>query len=181
MINKFLSVVLILFVVLVFYGALKQIEKIDPKIKRLECQNQTITFERINIQNPASQAITSFKNSNYELNTTIDYSTHMKSHLVNILNKEDANKLFDEVAKKFITQNKAQDEKVSINYYIYENDKKDPSKKGKKSKLYAGYVKFEFNYEDKIVYQIQTDYESIDAKDLDQRIDCALQSFTSIN
>jgi len=181
MINKILSAVLILFIVLVFYGVLKQVQKIDPKIKRLECQNQTTTFERVNIQNPASTAISAFKNNNYILNTTIDYSVHMDSNLKNILSVNKANVLFDTIAKKFIKENKSEDEKVSIDYYIYENDKEDPSKKGKKSKLYSGYVKLDFNYKNKVVYQIQTDYKDIDAKDLDQRIDCALQSFVTTN
>jgi len=181
MINKIVSGVLILFIVLVFYGALKQVKKIDPKIKRLECQKQTTTFERLNIQNPASDAIVAFKNNNYILNTTIDYSTYMESHLKDVLTTSKADIIFNESAKRFVSADKTEDDKVLIDYYIYENDKKDPSKKGKKSKLYSGYIKLDFNYKNKIVYQIQTDYKDIDAKDLDQRIDCALQSFTSIN
>ena len=67
-----------------------------------------------------------------------------------------------------------------INYYIYENDKEDRGKKNKDAKSYAGYLMFEFKYDNKLVYKIQTDYMNIDANDLEDRMDCVINSFISI-
>ena len=39
---------------------------------------------------------------------------------------------------------------------------------------------FEFKYDNKLVYKIQTDYMNIDANDLEDRMDCVINSFTSI-
>ena len=39
---------------------------------------------------------------------------------------------------------------------------------------------FEFKYDGKLVYKIQTDYMDIDANDLEDRMDCAINSFISI-
>lgn len=68
-----------------------------------------------------------------------------------------------------------------INYYIYENDKEDSGKKNNDAKSYAGYLVFEFKYDNKLVYKIQTDYMNLDGNDIDDRMDCAVNSFISIN
>ena len=71
--------------------------------------------------------------------------------------------------------------KVLIDYYIYENDKDDSGKKNKDAKNYAGYLVFEFKYKNILVYKIQTDYMKLDASDIEDRMNCAIKSFTSIN
>ncbi len=70
--------------------------------------------------------------------------------------------------------------KLQIKYYIYENDKEDSGKKGKKSKLYAGYLLFEFKLQNKLIYKIQTDYMKIDASDIQSRINCVIKSFITL-
>ena len=104
----------------------------------------------------------------------------MPSHLINILTIKQANETLDNVIKKYITSNIPNNKKLIIDYYIYENDKEDKRKKGLKSKLYAGYLLFEFKLNNKLVYKIQTDYMNIDGKDIDERMDCVIKSFLSI-
>ena len=104
----------------------------------------------------------------------------MPSHLINILTIKQANETLDNVIKKYITSNIPNNKKLIIDYYIYENDKEDKGKKGLKSKLYAGYLLFEFKLNNKLVYKIQTDYMNIDGKDIEERMDCVIKSFLSI-
>ena len=102
------------------------------KIKRLDCQAKTTTFERIFVEEPIKEAINSFKSNNYTIKSNIEYSKIMKSNLIDILNIKQA----DEILEKSITANintkntHIEDEhKVLIDYYIYENDKDDSGKK----------------------------------------------------
>ena len=53
--------------------------------------------------------------------------------------------------------------------------------KNKDAKNYAGYLVFEFKYKNILVYKIQTDYMKLDASDIEDRMNCAIKSFTSIN
>lgn len=179
--KKVISAIVFIGIIGLLYGALSQVKKLDPKSKRVECQNKSITFERMYLDYPAKDAIQAFKAGNYELKSDIEYSKYMESHLKNIMTVEDSNKQLKEVFDTFITENKPMDKKVIIDYYIYENDKKDPGKKGKKAKLYAGYLKFKFKYDGHMVYQIQTDYNDINGKDIKDRMQCAIKSFTTVD
>jgi len=104
----------------------------------------------------------------------------LPSHLKDILTITQADKMLNSILKTYIKSNIANEKKLIIDYYIYENDKEDKGKKGAKSKLYAGYVLFEFKLDNKLVYKIQTDYMDIDGKDIKERMVCAIDSFLSI-
>lgn len=177
---KFTSIILILFFSTVIYGVINQINKTSAKSKRLECQDKTITFERVFVDKPIIEAIKLFESNNYIIKSNIEYSKYMQSHLINILNKKQSDDILKSIINKSIVSNNANRKKVEIDYYIYENDKKDKGKKGKKSKLYAGYLMFEFKLENSLVYKIQTDYMDINAKDIKERMNCVISSFTSL-
>ena len=181
--NKLIPIILITLMTFVAYGVYKQANK-SMKTKRVECQSKTTTFEKIFVENPIIEAINSLKSNNYTINSSIEYSKFMKSNLIDILTKEQA----DEILKKVINsqikeedKKTSDDTKVSINYYIYENDKEDTGKKNNDAKSYAGYLMFEFKYNNILVYKIQTDYMNIDASDIEERMSCAIKSFTALN
>lgn len=183
--NKIVPIIIIILFGVIFYAVFIEVTK-SSKIKRLECQTNTTTFEKIFFEAPLIKAINSLKSNNYEINSYIKYSESMKSHLVNILTKEQSDEKLEKVIEKYIDKDlnlntNKNDKKVLIDYYIYENDKEDIGKKNKEAKLYAGYLMFEFKYENKLVYKIQTDYMNIDANDLKERLDCVINSFISIN
>ena len=178
--KNILPLILILIIGFVTYGVFNQINKIDPKTKRISCQNKTITFEKINFNEAIIEAIDLLESNNYTLEASIDYSSYMKSHLVDILSLSQANEIVNKTIKKFVKSEKESEKKLDIIYNIYENDKEDIGKKGAKSKLYEGYLLFEFKIDGKQVYKIQTDYMDIDAKDLEERMSCVFESFTSI-
>lgn len=67
----------------------------------------------------------------------------MKSHLIDILTKEQSDEKLKDVIDKYLSSKdtKASNKKLLINYYIYENDKEDRGKKNKDAKSYAGYLR----------------------------------------
>ena len=70
--------------------------------------------------------------------------------------------------------------KLVIDYFIYENDKDDPGKKTAKSKLYAGYLVFNFLLEGEQVYRLQIDFMDMQGKDIDEKIRCIMKSVLSL-
>jgi hypothetical protein len=180
--NKILPIILLILITFVSYGVYKQANK-SVKTKRLECQAKTTTFERIFVEEPIKEAINSLKSNNYNINSSIKYSEFMKSNLINILTKEQANEILEKVIKSQIKEpfKLSDDTKVLIDYYIYENDKEDIGKKNNDAKSYAGYLMFEFKYKNILVYKIQTDYMKMDASDIENRMNCVIKSFIEID
>lgn len=181
--NKLIPIILITLMTFVAYGVYKQANK-SMKIKRLECQSKTTTFEKIFVEEPIREAINSLKSNNYTINSSIEYSKFMKSNLIDIQTKEQADEMLKNAINSQIKEEDkktSNDTKVSINYYIYENDKQDTGKKNNDAKSYAGYLMFEFKYNNILVYKIQTDYMNINASDIEERMNCAIKSFIAID
>lgn len=180
MYKNILLLILALFLGFAFYAVLTQVSK-SSKSKRVECQTKTITFEKIFTEKPILEAVKQLKLGNYEIISNIEYSKQMKSHLIEIFNKEKSDELLNEILKKYITTNTKNSNGVLIDYYVYENDKEDTNKKNAEAKSYAGYLLFEFKYNNEVVYKIQTDYKDVNATDINERMDCVISSFTSIH
>lgn len=178
--NKILPTILILLILFITFAVFEEVNKFDPKQKRLSCQEKTITFEKIDFEHPIWETNNLIETNNFLIKSNIEYSKLMPSNLITILTIKQANETLENVLKKYITSNVPNNKKLIIDYYIYENDKEDKGKKGLKSKLYAGYLLFEFKLNNKLVYKIQTDYMNIDGKDIDERMDCVIKSFLSI-
>lgn len=172
----------VLFVILVVvFGVFDQASKKSFKSKRLACQDKTTTFERIFVESPIEKSVELFKSNQLNISSNIEYSTYMKSHLKDVYSLDKLNNTFNKSLKKYINSNsKDASEKININYYIYENDKKDQGKKSEKAKLYAGYFMLEISLKNKEIYKIQTDYMNIDGNDIEERVDCAIKSFITL-
>ena len=98
--NKLPIILLILFGIF-FYSVYKEATK-SAKSKRLECQSKTTTFEKIFVEEPIKEAIKAFKTGNYEINSSIEYSKYMKSHLKDILTKEQSDELLKNIINKYL-------------------------------------------------------------------------------
>lgn len=177
--KKLLPLIIIILFSFVFYLSFSQATK-SAKIKRVECQNSTTTFERIFVEKPVKDGIEALLSNNYILKSNIEYSKLMESNLKDKLYIEDLDKQVINAIDKYKTSENKSDKKVYINYYLYENDKKDTKKTNEDSKKYPGYLLFDFNYDGKLIYKIQIDYVNLDGSDLNERIDCAINSFISI-
>jgi len=182
--NFFYFVFIVIFVG-VGIGVYEQISKKGKDFKRLECHKQTTTFERIFFEEPTiNSAIKDLEANNYNIKSRIEFSKIMKSNLEGkITVKELDEMLVDTISEYTFTQTSSNnsDKKTTIDYYLYENDKADSNKKNENAKKYAGYLMFDFKYNNKLVYKIQTDYMNMDGSDIQQRMDCVIKSFTSIN
>lgn len=178
--KKFIIVGIFLLIPISFYLVSTKVG--HTKIKRLECQNKTITFEKIFINTPLKESVETFLDGNYKISSSrIDYSVIMKSNLKEKLNINDLDKKVVSTIEKYIKTKKENKKLVNIDYYLYENDKNDSNKKNEDAKKYAGYLVFEFKYENQLIYKIQTDYMKIDTSDVEERINCVMESFISIN
>ena len=180
--NFFYFVIIVIFVG-VGIGVYNQISKKGKNFKRLECHKQTTTFERIFFEEPTIKtAIEQLEANNYEIKSRIEYSKIMKSNLNGKLEVQELDEMLVSTINEYLSDTSVKnDKKTVIDYYLYENDKADSNKKNENAKKYAGYLMFDFKYNNKLVYKIQTDYMNQDGSDLDQRMDCVINSFTSIN
>lgn len=169
----------LLLLISLFYGFYMQLTK-KQNNKRLICQEKTITFEKINSSSSIKEAIELLKTNNIVIKSNIEYSKYMPSHLISVLSLEQANSILRNVLENYYLDGKVYPQKLLVDYYIYENDKEDKNKTNAKAKVYAGYIVFEFKFNNKLVYKIQTDYINIDAKDLEERFKCVIDSFVSI-
>ena len=179
--KRIFQIILVIVFLFVTFKVFNEISNMNPNMKRLECQNKTVTFEKIFFDNPIWDANDLIETNNITIKSNIEYSKYMDSHLKDILTVEQADILLHEVLDTYrSTETKTTDKKLVIDYYIYENDKKDKGKKGKKSKLYAGYIMFEFKLDNQLLFKIQTDYMDIEGKDIKERMECAIKSFITL-
>ncbi|WP_152020106.1 hypothetical protein [Aliarcobacter butzleri] len=169
---------IIAFISFLVYGIINQ-KNYDPKVKRLACQNSITTFEKIYTKDLdfAKKLLVS---SNYEIKSDIKYSNNMQSNLLGNFSTKQSDKILYEILNSFKSLDKKYDEKLTISYYIYENDKKDEGKKNKDAFSYAGYLVFEFKFREELLYKIQIDYLNTDTSDIKSRMKCVIESFLTI-
>ncbi len=175
---KIYILIIVAFISFIVYGVFNQ-NRIDPKVKRVACQNSVTTFEKIH-STDLKFAKELLLSSNYIIESKIEYSKSMKSNLYNIFSNKQSDQILNDVLSKFKNSDKKYDKKLLISYYTYENDKEDKGKKNKDALLYAGYLVFEFKLDNEILYKIQIDYMQTDASDIKSRVNCAIESFLTI-
>ncbi len=177
---KFLYSILLLLFLFFSYAIYEQLNKPSQKAKRVPCQYQTTTFEKIENKQYIKKAQELFYTTNYKLKSSIEYSIYMKSNLKDSFTLEMFAKEVNKILLKYTKEANQNIQKLIIKAHLYENDKEDKGKKNKKAKLYAGYFILEFIYENKSLYKIQIDYINTDLSDLEKRITCAINSFLLI-
>ncbi|WP_428023890.1 hypothetical protein [Arcobacter sp.] len=176
--NKILIFILTSIILFFSYGIYTNLHKKSMKSKRIACQEQTITFESIYDISKISKGQKLFSSKNYVIKSDIKYSIFMPTVLKKFYSVEKADTILkSSIPVKDIIKT---DEKIVLDYYIYENDKEDKNKKSPKAKLYAGYLLFEFKLDGQIIYKIQTDYMKIDGSDIENRMKCIIKSFLTI-
>ena len=179
--NKLFSLILVLLVLFLGYGVFTNVSKTNAKKeKRIPCQKETITFENIANKKSIKEAIKLLESNNYIILSRIELSKYMESKILNYISKDKADEMLKNSINKIIKKVSPSDNKLLIDYYIYENDKEDKGKKSDKAKLYAGYLVFEFKLDNKLIYKIQSDYMKMDTSDISSRMDCIIKSFITI-
>ncbi len=182
-IKIFIWSALAIFVIFVAKDIYKTIttKKTSATTKRVACQVKSTTFEKIHDTNDIKIAQELLISGNFIIQSEIQKSVHATSKLFDYISKDDIDDIVQTQIQKISKSKTDKADKVLVSYYTRENDTKDPGKKTKKSKLYAGYIVFEFKLHDKTVYKIQTDFNDKQGKDIEDRISCVMASFISID
>jgi len=149
------------------------------KSTRLACHKTSKVFERTYDTELLKKAQEAVLAGEYELTSRIKEAKFMETKMFKYVQLEKV----DQMVKDAITKRKQADAKaegkVAIDYYIYENDKADPGKKTKKSKLYAGFLRFIMTYNGKKFYSIQADFMNLEGKDIPKSVECAIETFVT--
>lgn len=157
----------------------QQTNKKGARSTRLACQKECKVFEKVYKEDLLEKAKLALMSGNYELDSSIKKAKFMKSALFEYVQIEEVDQNVREAIAKHKQPDLHSDEKIKIEYYIYENDKSDPGKKTKKSKLFAGYLRFSFILDAKKIYMIQVDFMNLQGRDIKKSVDCAIESFVT--
>ena len=152
----------------------------SAKSARLPCHTQVVLFEKVYDPSALQSVQQALKQQNYTIESTIKKAHYMKSQLFEYVDIKKVDQDVKDSIATYQTANIVNSEPVTIKYHLYENDKKDPGKKTQKSKLYAGYLKFDVVYKKKRVYAVQIDFMDMEGKDISQRVSCAIKSIMTV-
>jgi len=146
------------------------------KSTRLACHKTSKVFERTYDNALLEKAQETVRAGEYELTSRIKEAKFMETKMFQYVQLEKVDQMVkDAIAKRKQADAKAEG-KVTIDYYIYENDKADPGKKTKKSKLYAGFLRFVLTYNGKKFYSVQADFMNLEGEDIPKSVECAIES-----
>jgi len=149
-----------------------ELNKRPLNAKRLDCHKGVALFEQKQGER-FDEVRKLLKEGSYRITSSIQKSIYMESKLFEKISVNDV----DRFIAKVIGEPKG--DQVEIEYFIYENDKLHPGKKGEKSKLFSGYLNFKFKIDGESQYQVQIDFLDIDGKDIKSRVECLFESLFS--
>lgn len=140
------------FITLLIYSAYKEATKSGISSTRLPCYEGLTVFERIH----SSSILKNLKDQNLNLSASLELvpSKFQSAKLFKIVTKEEIESFIETELNAKIDNNLPLHAKV----LVMENDTLDPGKKNDKAKLYLGYVRTSFYYEDNLFYQVQIDF-----------------------
>ncbi len=171
------TIIIIALIYFVGNDIYKQNTKTGAKSTRLTCHKKCKVFERIYDDELLKKAQQTVRAGEYKLTSRIKEAEFMETQMFKYVHIEEVDQIVkDAIEKKKQADVKAEG-KVDIDYYIYENDKADPGKKSKESKLYAGYLRFILTYNGKRFYSMQADFMNLEGKDIPQSVECAIETF----
>ena len=149
------------------------------KSTRLACHKTCKVFERTYDAELLKKAQETVRAGEYKLTSRIKEAKFMETQMFKYVQLEKVDQMVKDAIGKRKEADAKSDGKVAIDYYIYENDKADPGKKTKKSKLYAGFLRFIITYNGKKFYSVQADFMDLEGKDIPKSVECAIESFVT--
>ena len=147
------------------------------KSTRLACHKTCKVFERTYDAELLKKAQETVRAGEYELTSRIKEAKFVETQIFKYVQLEKVDQMVKDAIEKRKQADAKAEGKVAIDYYIYENDKADPGKKTKKSKLYAGFLRFILTYNGKKFYSVQADFMNLEGKDIPKSVECAIESF----
>jgi len=174
------AIVTVLFFYMIGSEVVSIVTKKGPNTERLECHTKSTTFEYVYKKELVKTMQDAIKSGNIEIKSKFKLSEYMQTKLANYISLSKVNKMIQKQIDLHKSVSENNDKTLVIDYFIYENDKKDPGKKTAKSKLYAGYLVFHFLIEDEKVYRLQIDFMDMQGKDIEEKIQCMMKSVLSL-
>ena len=157
-------------------------DKTSEKTSRLECQRKGTVFERAYSLEDIKNAQSLISNGDDSFTSHIEKAVYSDSLLFNYITLKQTDEIFRKALQKYFKNNETKESAYKLSYYIYENDKKDPGKKTKKSKLYAGYIVVDIkNLNNKSIYKVQADFMDHKGADIKNSIQCSIESLMTYN
>lgn len=147
------------------------------KSTRIACHKTCKVFERTYDAALLKKAQESVRAGEYKLTSRIKEAKFMETKMFQYVQLEKVDQMVNDAIEKRKQADAKSDGKLHIDYYIYENDKADPGKKTKKSKLYAGFLRFIMTYNGKKFYSVQADFMNLEGEDIPKSVECAIESF----
>lgn len=155
--------------------------KTGAKSARLECHKKSTVFERVYDEVLMKKVQRALQQGDYELLSRAKKAQYMESKLFEYVDMKAVDQLINDTLATYRDAEAKSDMPVTIDYFIYENDKGDPGKKTPKSKLYAGYLHFKVTVEGERVYVIQIDFMDLQGKDIPEKVKCVVESMMTIS
>ena len=148
--------------------------------ERLACHTRSTTFESVYKKELVKSMQDAIKSGNVEIKSKFELAEYMPTQLAKHISLAQVDALIQKQIDLHKTTPKNNDKKLLIDYFIFENDKADPGKKTAKSKLYAGYLVFNFHIIGEKVYRIQIDFMDLQGKDIEEKVGCVFDSVMSL-
>jgi hypothetical protein len=178
---KYLNIILVLLLLFIIGSTIKdKMSHSSANADRLPCHKERIVFEKIYNDELMKSAMDLLYSGRYTLTSRIQKATYMKTRLFEYVDIKKVDAVVKETIARYQKKDIKTDQRLEIDYYIYENDKADPGKKTAKSKLYAGYLRFTFSLSGKRVYSVQVDFMNPQGKDIPQSVECAIKSIMTL-
>ncbi|MFP4486606.1 MAG: hypothetical protein ACLFOC_06560 [Campylobacterales bacterium] len=141
-----------------------------------ECQKDVTCFTKASEDKKlVKNAQDAIKNGNYTIEGYSVEAEYMTSTLSSYITPKEVT----DYTTTLLPQ-KASKSDSKIKFIIYENDKESPNKKSDNCKLFAGYLVYEFYYQEQLAYKIQIDFLEEDKEEIKKRIDCVVESFMAL-
>lgn len=171
--------VIVVLVGIIGQSIYKEVTKTGAKSVRLACHKKSTVFEKVVAPELLEELKENLKHSHLSVSVREQRSHYAPSQLFEYISVGDVLALTKkEIAKHQSTLKPMK--QVVVDVLVYENDIQDPGKKNLDAKLYAGYLVYSFMLDEKLVYKIQVDFMNKEAKDVPDRVACAVESLMSL-
>jgi len=154
-----------------------EVNKKSAKSTRLECHKYATVFERVLKKDLINKFQEEFLKGKVSLSIDIEKAKYMESKLFEHI---DIKKLKAHFEREIGIVKSKENYPISLDIIVYENDKNDPGKKTKKSKLYAGYLVLSAKVDNTLVYKLQIDFLDEEGKDIARVSSCAIESIKTL-
>ncbi|MDY0117703.1 MAG: hypothetical protein RBR59_09015 [Sulfurimonadaceae bacterium] len=177
--TSIVTLLILSFVIFIAVGIYQEATKTGAKSVRMTCHNKTTVFEKVERPELIEEFQENIKHSHLTVRVRDQRAKYATSELFNYISIDDVLFLTQQAIKKHQGDLNPMKQAV-VDVLIYENDREDPGKKTLESKLYAGYLVFNFLLDETLVYKIQLDFMNKEAKDVPERIECAIESLFTL-